>query len=148
MEVSGQLHVQAALPRGKRPRYPLDRRLGGPQSWCGRCGEEKTPCRESNPGLSARSPWLYRLSCPGSLFCICNVFIFLRMQGNLLTFLPFENDSEASWVWFHPLLPISQCHFHLQFPYSTYALLLEGAVAWICKKEIVNFLLVIPTRGI
>jgi hypothetical protein len=36
LEVSGQLHAPAALPR-----YPLDRRLGGPQSRCGRRGEEK-----------------------------------------------------------------------------------------------------------
>jgi hypothetical protein len=28
-------------PRGKRPRYPLDRKLGGPQSRSGRSGEEK-----------------------------------------------------------------------------------------------------------
>jgi hypothetical protein len=28
-------------PRGKSPRYPLDRRLGGPQSRSGRRGEEK-----------------------------------------------------------------------------------------------------------
>jgi hypothetical protein len=26
----GQLHAPAALPPGKSPRYPLDRRLGGP----------------------------------------------------------------------------------------------------------------------
>jgi len=32
MDVSGQLHVPAALPPGKEPRYPLDRRLNGPQS--------------------------------------------------------------------------------------------------------------------
>jgi hypothetical protein len=38
MEVSGQLHAPAALPQGESPWYPLDRRLGGPQS---RCGEEK-----------------------------------------------------------------------------------------------------------
>jgi hypothetical protein len=29
------------LPRGKSPQYPLDRRLGGPQSPSGRRGEEK-----------------------------------------------------------------------------------------------------------
>jgi hypothetical protein len=29
---SGQLHVPAAYPQGKRPWYPLDRRSGGPQS--------------------------------------------------------------------------------------------------------------------
>jgi hypothetical protein len=40
MEVSGQLHTLANLPPGKEPRYPLDRRLGGPQSRFGRCGEE------------------------------------------------------------------------------------------------------------
>jgi hypothetical protein len=37
--VSGQHHAPAALyPRGKDPRYPLDRRLGGPQSRSGRRG--------------------------------------------------------------------------------------------------------------
>jgi hypothetical protein len=42
MKMSGQLHDPAALLPGKQPRYPLDRRLGGPQSWSGRGGEEKT----------------------------------------------------------------------------------------------------------
>jgi hypothetical protein len=32
MEVSGQFHAPAALPQEERPQYPLDRRLGGPQS--------------------------------------------------------------------------------------------------------------------
>jgi hypothetical protein len=37
MGVSGQRHAPAALyPRGKRPRYPSDRSLGGPQSRSGR----------------------------------------------------------------------------------------------------------------
>jgi hypothetical protein len=37
MGVSGQRHALAALyPREKDPRYPLDRRLGGPQSRSGR----------------------------------------------------------------------------------------------------------------
>jgi hypothetical protein len=39
MEVSGQLHAPAALPPGEEPLIP--RRLGGPQSRSGRCGEEK-----------------------------------------------------------------------------------------------------------
>jgi hypothetical protein len=39
MGVSGQRHAPAALYfRGKNPRYPLDRRLGGPQSRSGRRG--------------------------------------------------------------------------------------------------------------
>jgi hypothetical protein len=37
--VSGQHHAAAALyPRRNDPRYPLDRRLGGPQSRSGRRG--------------------------------------------------------------------------------------------------------------
>jgi hypothetical protein len=53
MEISGQLHALAALPRDKSPPYTLDRRLYGPQSRSGRGGEENKshhcPCRESNP---------------------------------------------------------------------------------------------------
>jgi hypothetical protein len=41
MEVSGQLHSPAALPTGKEPWYPLDRRLGGPQSRSEHGGEKK-----------------------------------------------------------------------------------------------------------
>jgi hypothetical protein len=32
MEVSGQLHVPAALTQGNNPQYPLDRRLGVPRA--------------------------------------------------------------------------------------------------------------------
>jgi hypothetical protein len=35
MEVSGQLHASNALPLEKGPRYPLDRKLVGPQSRSG-----------------------------------------------------------------------------------------------------------------
>jgi hypothetical protein len=42
--VSGQHHAPAALyPRGKSPRYPLYRRLGGPQTRSGRRGYRKNP---------------------------------------------------------------------------------------------------------
>jgi hypothetical protein len=36
MEVSGQFHASAALPQGSSSWYPLDRRLGEPQSRSGR----------------------------------------------------------------------------------------------------------------
>jgi hypothetical protein len=39
MQVSGQLHDPAALPQGKSAWYPLDRRLGEPQSHSGRGGD-------------------------------------------------------------------------------------------------------------
>jgi hypothetical protein len=49
MEVSGQLHTPTALARGKKPRYPLDRRLGGLQIRSERGGEEKISCPYREP---------------------------------------------------------------------------------------------------
>jgi len=49
MEGTGHFHAPAALPWGKSPWYPLDRRLGGPQRWSEHSGEEKnipTPTRD------------------------------------------------------------------------------------------------------
>jgi hypothetical protein len=40
MEVSGQLHASAALSPGNSHWYPLDRKLGWPQSRSGHGGEE------------------------------------------------------------------------------------------------------------
>jgi hypothetical protein len=40
-------------PQGKSPLYPLDRRLGGPQSLSGRSGEEKNT--QPPPGIEPRS---------------------------------------------------------------------------------------------
>jgi hypothetical protein len=64
MEVSSNLHAPAALLPGNNPPCPLDRRLGGPQSQSGWCGEVKylfTP-----DGIRpAGSPSLYQLSYQG-----------------------------------------------------------------------------------
>jgi hypothetical protein len=54
-------------PQGKSPRFPLDRRLGGPQSWPECCGEQKNllPLAGIEPqfhGHPASSPSLYQLS--------------------------------------------------------------------------------------
>jgi hypothetical protein len=45
MEISGKLHSPPALPPGKSPWFPLDRRLGGPQiqSWILWRGENVLP---------------------------------------------------------------------------------------------------------
>jgi hypothetical protein len=54
--VSGQPHASAALYMpGKDPRYPLDRRLGGPQSRSGHRGKILCLCLESSPGRPVRS---------------------------------------------------------------------------------------------
>jgi hypothetical protein len=49
MEVSGQIHAPVALPQGKIPWYPLEWRLGGPQSRLGPGGEEKNS--QPPPGI-------------------------------------------------------------------------------------------------
>jgi hypothetical protein len=48
---SCQLHTLAALPLRKEPRYPLEARLGGPQSRSERYGVEKyhLPLTEVEP---------------------------------------------------------------------------------------------------
>jgi len=48
MGTSGQLYDPAASTSDKEPRYPLDRRLGGPQRRSGRGGEEKIPMPAGN----------------------------------------------------------------------------------------------------
>jgi hypothetical protein len=71
--VSGQRHAPAALyPRGKDPRYPLYRRLGGPQSRFEHRGYRKNPLplpgiEPRSPGRPARSQTLYCLSYPAPL---------------------------------------------------------------------------------
>jgi hypothetical protein len=54
MGVSGRSQASAALPPWKAPpRYPFDKKLGGPQSRAGRCGEEKNlaPAGNKTPAV-------------------------------------------------------------------------------------------------
>ena len=67
MRVSGQRHAPAALPPGKT-RYPLYRRLGGPQGQSGRVWKISPPPNGiRSPDRQARSELLYRLRYPGPL---------------------------------------------------------------------------------
>jgi hypothetical protein len=45
---------RSLYPRGKSPRYPLDRRLDGPQYWSGRRREEKIL---DPTGAETPNPW-------------------------------------------------------------------------------------------
>jgi hypothetical protein len=69
--------------RDKSARYILDRRLGGPQSWPWRCGEEKNscPCRESNPGLPDRS-LVTTLTEISRLYVFCYVYEVCAVSAN------------------------------------------------------------------
>jgi hypothetical protein len=57
MQRSGQFHAPAASPPGKRPRYPFDRRLGGPRVDLDAVAKRNNLCfnQESKPGRPARS---------------------------------------------------------------------------------------------
>jgi hypothetical protein len=54
MQVTGQLHAPAALPRGKSLRYPLDGRLAELQIRSGRGGDKKNYL--SLPRIEGQSP--------------------------------------------------------------------------------------------
>jgi hypothetical protein len=63
MEVSGELHALAVLPPGNRSRYPMDKRLGGPESRSGRSGEEL----RNNNGRTPLAQWATKpSSCKGA----------------------------------------------------------------------------------
>jgi len=64
MGVGGQCHTTAALPPGKT-RYPLYRRLGGPQGRPGRVRKISSPTGIRSPDRPAHSESRYRLSCSG-----------------------------------------------------------------------------------
>src|SRR5215472_14194103 len=65
--MGGQRHAVAALPPGKT-RYPLCRRLGGPQGRSGRVRKNLAPTGIRSPDRPAHSQSLYRLSYRSPVF--------------------------------------------------------------------------------
>jgi hypothetical protein len=55
---SARRYVVSFMILGKSRRYPLDKRLGGPQGHSGNSGEGKNlyPCRKSNPNSPVVQP--------------------------------------------------------------------------------------------
>jgi hypothetical protein len=105
MEASGQLHTTAALPQGRNPWYPLDRRLGGPQSRSGRWWREKFPAPagtrspdhpSSNPGFLFLNFMLFKsVTKQSSIFLKCRpMFMLNRCAPN--TF----GETVTLWVTF------------------------------------------------
>ena len=78
-EWSSQRHAPAALPPGKT-RYPLCRRLGGPQGRSGPVRKILPPTGIRSPGHPSRNESLYRLSYPGpqNLLRAENIFFFIQ----------------------------------------------------------------------
>ena len=76
MGVADQRHAPVALPPGK-VRYPLYRRLGGPQGQSGRVWKISPPTGIRSPDRPACSESLYRLSYPGPRY-----IIIIIIRGN------------------------------------------------------------------
>jgi hypothetical protein len=90
MEVCGLFRAPVALSRAKEPRYPPNRRLGGPQSPSGRNGEEKKV-----PSLS-----LPRIE-PGSSFRMIhsNIILPSTPRSSERNFVRNFNFSPASYMF-------------------------------------------------
>jgi hypothetical protein len=81
MEVSGQLHAPAALLQGRSPCYPLDRRLGGPQSRSRRSGEQKSfhPLSGLEPPIIQPVPKRYTAEICWLLFTAATIYILWKL---------------------------------------------------------------------
>jgi hypothetical protein len=79
VEVSGQLHVPAALPQAKSSWYPLDRRLRGPQSRSGRGGDEEN----SRPLLGIERPIIKPIAQRYTHCISANTCVFQRLSLGL-----------------------------------------------------------------
>jgi hypothetical protein len=76
--------VRLLFPWGEGPKYPLDRRMGGPQLiWC--CGEEKNLylCQELNPDSWAIKP--------------LTIYLFFHLVINILSNCLFRYLSIYVW---------------------------------------------------
>jgi hypothetical protein len=93
---------QLLYPQWKSPWYPLDRRLGGPQSQSGRCGEEKildpTGTQTPTPRLSspvASRCTVYATSDPewSKLICKYTIMVSKERRKTLC------HSGDKMWLW-------------------------------------------------
>jgi len=94
MKVTGQLHAPVALPLGKEPRYPLNRRPARSQSQSGRSGEEKNsqPLPRLEPQIIQPVAQRYSTELNHQTFIsVCHVPVLLRILNKALPTL-FETD--------------------------------------------------------
>jgi hypothetical protein len=80
---------QSLYPRDESSWYPLDRRLGGPQSRSGRSGEEKNEC----PSLSKFVDYKVKLKVSLCLIKLHPIKTYLEVEVRLYTFLTSALDT-------------------------------------------------------
>jgi hypothetical protein len=107
MEVSGQLHTPSTLSPGKEPRYPMDMRLGGPQSRSRRCRKEKSytvgnRSRAVHPVACRYTDWPIPTPITASSRCIIHSYIATFNQHYIFSTINTElhnNQSENRPSW-------------------------------------------------
>jgi hypothetical protein len=139
MGVSGQRHAPTALStRVKDPRYPLYRRLGGPQSRSGHRGYRKNPLplpgtETRSPGRPVRSQTLYWLSYLGSSFTHFPFFHFFLFFSYLPHSLPIYSllNTFALYLFFTRIFMDSVLHLLYSFlSVSSYDKVWNLSVSW------------------
>jgi hypothetical protein len=114
---SGQVYAPCHfIPKERTPCYPLDRRLGGPQSRSGRCGEEKKKIyclhRESNLGRPDRSPELSWLVSSSSIPRLTGTA--LSWQNEINSKMLKEKENSQLYVLVCSVFLFSQLLFHFR----------------------------------
>jgi hypothetical protein len=105
-------HPLPLYPRGKRPRFPLDQRLDGPQSRSGRCGEEKIlNCQDSHTDRPASrytdwvkpSYWtrclLYRIQINIPQYVLYQVILFSWMSVRTMSHVMRRKSAVLCTTW-------------------------------------------------
>jgi hypothetical protein len=125
--VSGQRHTPAALyPRGRTPRYPLDRRLDGPQRWSGHKSLD-----ENSLGIEPRSAVVRYYTDWASPAPSFNVILNFNKQLNL-RLRRVQEVGLASHIGHKPFLVSAvPCSFHQTMtPLSFLSHFLRGFLPW------------------
>ena len=105
--MGSQRDAPTVLPPAKT-RYPLYRRLGGPQSRSGQVRKISPPTGIRSPDRPARSDSLYRLSYPGSSMC----FQFEKIEDIIDKELNFRREIWCSWdraSWYISIVKQTRC---------------------------------------
>jgi hypothetical protein len=106
--MSGQLHAPGALPRGKSPRYPLERRTSVPQNRSGGRGENSWPYQHSNTDPSVVQPVASRYTdcaIPAAFSLINFVYYLDEIKASKFV-IPVswstnvtKRSAHACWIW-------------------------------------------------
>jgi hypothetical protein len=94
--------LRPLYPRGKSAQHPLDRRLGGPQSWSGQRGENSCPYRDSNYDPSIVQPVSSRyIDCaiPTSVSYTLEIINMTNIHGDASIHFRLRQFQDSQWCY-------------------------------------------------